>query len=513
MGIPGTASRRALLRGGVASPADPADRTTYRPAHYRGARLLSAADRHLVTRFSTGLTPALTAEVRNAGGARRWFERQLAPGRIRDRAADELAGWWPSLGLSAHELWRRQEQEVELGWQVMESYQRWLLLRRLRTRRPVQELMTAFWLDHLNVPVNGDAAFTWRFDYDRRIRSRALGSFRDILHTAVTHPAMGIYLDNAVSTKRHPNENLGRELLELHTVGRGQYTEDDVKGSARILTGWHVDLWRTFAAEYSPEDHWVGRVKVMGFEHRNADADGRAVTRDYLTYLARHPATARRIAHKLATRFVRDDPPTALVERLASVYLANDTQIRPVLRALVESAAFRESRGAKVRDPIEDVVATYKALAVQVQRPKGDPGDHASRAILWQCHGLGAEPHGWPRPDGPPLDNESWSSPARMLASMDLHWTMSGGWWPTKGISYRAPKDWLPRATIRFDLLVDHLAQQLLGTRSTATLLRACCEVTGLRPGSRVTRGSDLVRWNFHRLLSTILDSPAHLSR
>ena len=120
----------------------------------------------------------------------------------------------------------------------MESYQRWLLMRRIRTKRQVQEVMTEFWLNHLNVPANGDATFTWRFDYDRQIRARALGSFRDILYAAVTHPAMGIYLNNAVSTKSHPNENLGRELLELHTVGRGEYTEDDVKNSARILTGW-----------------------------------------------------------------------------------------------------------------------------------------------------------------------------------------------------------------------------------------------------------------------------------
>jgi hypothetical protein len=502
-------SRRALLR---AAPAVAA-KESYRPAHWKGARLLSAADRHLVGRFSTGVTPALTAEVRRAGGGREWFERQLSPGRVGDAAADELAAWWPSLGLGARELWRRQEQEIEGGWQVMESYQSWLLLRRIRTRRHVQELMTGFWLDHLNVPVNGDAAFTWRFDYDRQVRARALGSFRDILHAAVTHPAMGIYLDNAVSTKRQPNENLGRELLELHTVGRGQYTEDDVKSSARILTGWRVDLWRTWSAEYSPEDHWVGPVRVMGFQHPNASPDGRAVTRAYLDHLARHPATAQRIARRLAVKFVGDRPPEALVARLAKVYRDHDTQIRPVLRALVASTAFKESRNAKVRDPIEDVVATYRALGVRIGRPAAGDDGHASRAVLWQCSAVGADPHGWPRPDGPPLDNESWSTPARMLASMDVHWTMSGGWWPTQGIAYRAPRDWLPRPRLRFDLLVDHLAQQLLGIRSTSLLLRACCEVTGLRPGTRVDASSGLVRWDFHRLLSTILDCPAHLSR
>jgi uncharacterized protein (DUF1800 family) len=373
--------------------------------------------------------------------------------------------------------------------------------------------MAEFWLNHLNVPANGDAAFTYRFDYDRRIRTRALTRFRDLLHAAVTHPAMGIYLDNAVSTRRHPNENLGRELLELHTVGRGEYTEDDVKNSARILTGWLVDKWRTWSAEYSPEDHWVGPVKVMGFSHPNTDPDGRGVTRDYLNYLARHPATARRIARRLATKFVGDRPPEALIDRLAKVYRDHDTQIRPVLRALVDSAAFKDSRGAKVRDPIEDVVATYRALGVRLHPPPAGDDEHATTALLWQCHGVGADPNGWPRPDGPPLDNESWATPARMLASMDVHWVLSGGWWPTKGITYCQHRDWLPRSEIRLDLLVDYLAQQLLGTRSTSTLLRACCEVTGLGPRTRITARHDLVRWNFHRLLSTILDSPAHLTR
>ena len=511
MGISTTdSSRRSLLH---ALPAAALPPESYHPAHFRGAKLLSARDRHLVGRFSAGVTPNLTAEVRAAGGGKEWFDRQLSPGGVRDRSADDLAGWWPSLQLGARELWQRQEQEIEFGWQVMESYQRWLLLRRIRTKRQVQELMTGFWLDHLNVPANGDAMFTWRFDYDRRVRARALGSFREILYAAVTHPAMGIYLDNAVSTRSHPNENLGRELLELHTVGRGEYTEDDVKNSARILTGWVVDMWRTWSAEYSPDDHWTGRVKVMGFEHANASPDGRAVTRDYLNYLARHPATAHRIARKLATKLVRDQPPRALVNRLARVYLQNDTQIRPVLRALVDSTAFKESRTAKVRDPIEDVVATYRALGVKLHRPPADDDNHATRAVLWQCHAVGADPHGWPRPDGPPLDNESWATPARMLASMDVHWTMSGSWWPTDGITYRAHKDWLPKPEIRLDLLVDHLAQQLLGTRSTAVLLRACCEVTGLRPKTRITAQHELVKWNFHRLLSTVLDCSAHLSR
>jgi hypothetical protein len=90
---------------------------------------------------------------------------------------------------------------------------------------------------------------------------------------------------------------------------------------------------------------------------------------------------------------------------------------------------------------------------------------------------------------------------------------MSGSWWPKQGITYREHRDWLPRREVRLDVLVDYLSQQLLGIRSTARLLQACCEVTGLRPRTLITADHGLVRWDFHRLLSTILDSPAHLTR
>ena len=130
--------------------------------------------------------------------------------------------WWPELSYSPAKLWQRQITEVQGGWEVMANYQRWALLRRIRTNRPVLEMMTEFWENHLNVPVNGDAQFTYRASYGDHVREHALGRFDDLLVGAITHPAMLIYLDQATSTKRHPNENLGRELLECHTVGRGQ---------------------------------------------------------------------------------------------------------------------------------------------------------------------------------------------------------------------------------------------------------------------------------------------------
>ncbi len=304
------------------SKSTPPPPTPSQPHSTPDAPVLGASERHLVSRFSYGLNAELAAEVTAAGGARAWFDRQLDSASIDDAAADGLVHWWSSLRRDSAELWLRQESGIEGGWEVMEDYRRWLLVRRMQTRRQVKEVMTEFWLNHLNVPANGDAQFTYRTAYDTVIREGSLGRFEDLLVASITHPAMGIYLNNAVSTAQHPNENLGRELLELHTVGRGAYDEDDVKNSARILTGFRVDLWRTFDSFYSPKDHWTGPVRVMDFSDANSSSDGRGVTERYLRYLARHPRTAQRIARKLAVKFVRDDPPQALVDRLAAVYLA-----------------------------------------------------------------------------------------------------------------------------------------------------------------------------------------------
>lgn len=517
-------SRRALVTGaasGVAAGAviagtGPArGSTTYSPAHHRGRPLLGTQARHLVGRFSYGVTPALAAQMRAAGGARDWFEAQLRPESVRDPGTADLRGWWPSLSRSATELWQRQRDEIEGVWEVMFDYQRWVLVRRMRSRRQLLEVMTEFWENHFNVPVNGDAPGFWRTQYGDALRARALGRFEDLLQAAITHPAMLISLDNVDSTKTHPNENLGRELLELHTVGRGAYDEDDVKTSARILTGWSVDMWGTFQPAYRPNWHATGPVEVMGFSHANADSDGRPATRAYLSYLAHHPATARRVARKLAAKFVRDDPPEALIDRLARVYLDHDTAIAPVLRALVSSSAFTSAVGAKVRDPGEDIVASYRALDVRITRPpQGDSGDeHAANALLWQVDGIGTKPFDWPRPDGQPVDNQAWATPSRMLASMSLHLDLSGGWWPTKGATYHPPAWWVPDLPIRFDLLVDHLSQVILHRRSTSQLLEACCLAVDLGPHVRITRDHDLVRWNMPRLLTTFLDSPAFLTR
>src|SRR3954453_17601733 len=222
------------------------------------------------------------------------------------------------------------------------------------SRRQLLEVMVDVWSNHLNVTCPSDNVSDNRHRYDADvIRPHALGRFADLLEAATTHPAMLTYLDNASSTKKAPNENLGRELLELHTVGVGAgYTEAEVRDSARILTGLTVD--GEGAATYRPKWHWTGAVTVLDFADPNASADDSGVVTASLDPLARHPATARRSAALLARRavrapppraprhppppprrFVRAPPPAALVDRLAAAYTAADTAIAPVLRVLL----------------------------------------------------------------------------------------------------------------------------------------------------------------------------------
>jgi uncharacterized protein (DUF1800 family) len=476
-------------------------------------QLLSSADRHLVSRFSYGITPKLAKDVRRAGGAQQWFERQLDPKRIKDKPTDKIAHWWPSLHRSPADLWQRQTDGVEGGWEVMDDYARWVLMRRMTSKRQLLEVMAEFFENHLHVSAVGDPQFVHRVDYGNTIRKHALGRFDQMLLATTTHPAMLIYLSAAESTKDHPNENLGRELLELHTLGAGNYSEKDVRDSARILTGYSVDFWESWRAIYNAEDHYRGKVKVKGFKDKNGKIIGKATTAAYLRYLAHHKDTAEHIAYKLCLKFIDDKPSPSLVRHLARTYLDNDTAIVPVLRELVASRSFQHAHDKKVRDPGEDLVATYRVLGVKIKPPVGEEADgSALEALVWQADSIGIAPFAWGQPNGQPIDNESWSSPARLLASMRFHMGAAAGWADT-ATAYRQPKQWLPGRHPRFDELVDHLCQELLHKESSKKLLKACCTAVDVKPYDPIDDDHPVVRWQFPQLLTTLLDSPDHLSR
>ncbi len=422
-----------------------------------------------------------------------------------------MRGWYPQLSYEAGDRYDVQETERS-SWEQMMDLGRWTALQRIASNRQVHEVMVDFWSNLLHVPLTDDKSWPHRAAYDATIRRRAFGSFSDLLVAAITHPAMGCYLDNAVSTKTSVNENLGRELLELHTVGvEAGYTETMVRDSARILSGWRVDMWDSWTPFYATSDHATGPVTVLGFRDRNDTRDGRELTKRYLRYLAAHPSTAKRLARRLAVRFVSDNPSDALVRAVARAYTDSGTSIRATLRALVAHPDFTASAGAKVRTPGEDAIATYRALGLAVQRPVA--GNDFGYAVIYQLGDMAQMPFGWPAPNGFPEVGAAWSSVGRVLASLDLHRTLAHGWWPSRGVRYLDWTEWLPAMPCTVAQVVDSASRRLLCRPVDAATTDACCQLIGMDPTRNLTRADDLGAWRLGPILQTLLNSPAHVAR
>jgi uncharacterized protein (DUF1800 family) len=481
---------------------------------YPGTLVPAPYQRHLMNRMGTGYTPATWTQMRRAGGALPWFKAQLQPSSVAENAkAKALPGWYPDLPRDAAQKWEDQATGRKGGWEYARDLECLTILRRAYSRRPILETMADFWANHLHIPAGSDLAWVYRYDYELMLRRMAFGRFDQLLTAATLHPAMLLYLDNWRSMRDAPNENHGRELLELHTVGRSSgYTEDMVKDSAKILSGYTVDAFETWEGYYNNGRHTLGAVKVLGFQHANNSSDGRAVTTAYLKYLAHHPATARNLARKLAVKFVSDTPSADLVADLARVYLNSDTAIRPMLLALVQHPEFKAAIDAKVRNPIEDLVNTIRVLDVSALTPSSpfDDGDYAN-AIGWAHGGLGL--FQWPRPDGAPEDNGAYSSATRMLASFDMHWSQTGGWWPEQRVAYHPASYWLPQRSLRFDEYVDHLSRRFHGRPATKSILTAAAQATGVTAATIVDADHAVADWLGVRLIAVLLDHPRHMSR
>jgi len=474
-------------------------------------RVLAESSRHLVSRFSSGVTPALTKQVRAAGGARQWFEAQLDPSSIGDPAATDVQSWFPDILYSPETLWRRHQQGVVKGYQVRFQFGCRTLMRRIYSTRQVHEVMTDFWSNLLHVPLGDEESWMHRFEYDAMIRKHALGRFDEMLVKAIPHPAMGLYLNNAVSTKDRPNENLGRELLELHTVGLDAgYTERDVRHSAHLLTGYLVDRWNTFSAYYSTEAHYTGTIRVLGFTHPNTSRDGRPATTAYLRYLAHHPATARRIAHRLCVRFVGDEPPGELVTAVAGTFQRSGTDIRATLRTLVDHPLFYRGARTKARTPIEDFVASARVLGVRTRKPTRDKG--FPRGASMQCEKMGQTPFGWPAPNGSPESSSAWIGAGRVISSFGVHLDLVTGTFPRYDVTYQEHTHWLPALPARFDEVVDHMSRMVLGMPAGDRLKWTISQRLGIE-GRQLVGGGDLPEHRVIPMLQLMLDSPTHMTR
>ncbi len=226
-----------------------------------------------------------------------------------------------------------------------------------------------------------------------------------------------------------------------------------------------------------------------------------------------HASTDVRVARKLAVRFVSDDPPTALIERVARAYLVSDTDIKATLRALVDDPQFYEAATPKVRTACEDVVATMRAVGVRIGRPTTAANEEGAHAIVGLASGIGQRPWHWVTPDGFPDRSDAWASASRMLASFRVHYNLAGGFYPTKHIDFQLGADWLPKRQLRFDQLVDHLCRRLHGSGSTAALLGAACDYLDVSPGTVITPAHSVCGRKMSWLLALLLDSPAHMTR
>ena len=382
---------------------------------------------HLLRRTTFGPTPALVAAV-HAAGIDAWLAAQLAPIAIPDPVADLAWGAFPLASADPAAVRASIERNT---WDAMLAFGKATLARQMWSERQLYEVMVDFWANHLNVPTPGPGGYDVSSAYQRDvIRTHALGTFTDMLVAAGRHPALLHYLTAERSNKDSVNENLGRELLELHTVGVASgYGEPDVRNSAYILTGRTI-VGRDGPGEegtfrYDPEMHWVGPVTVLDFQHPNDTAEGGLEVGDaYLRHLAAHPATAQTIARKLAVRFVSDMPPPELVERLAGAYLDNDTAIVPVLETLFRSVEFWSAVGQKTRRPLENVTASVRILGVV---PEGDI-EHSVEGLYNAATRAGHRPISWPAPNGYPDVHPAWRSAGNVVEIWNLHRALVGDW-------------------------------------------------------------------------------------
>ena len=254
------------------------------------------------------------------------------------------------------------------------------LLRAIESKRQLPEVLADFWSNHFNIDMRKNADRTLKVLDDRdTIRPHLFGSFRELLGASAHSPAMLVYLDNARSTKNVKtkdgqtrgglNENYAREIMELHTLGvDGGYTQADVTEVARCFTGWSVDrAGATF--EFHPRLHDDGEKHVLG--RTIAAGGGQKDGEDVLDLLASSPQTAHFLAHALCQRFVADQPPAALVDKIAGVWTQSGGDLPTVYRALFLSSEFL-SQGAyrsKIKSPFEYTVSAVRALGGRLAIP------------------------------------------------------------------------------------------------------------------------------------------------
>ncbi|MFO1011811.1 MAG: DUF1800 domain-containing protein [Planctomycetota bacterium] len=397
-------SRRAVLGGLAALSFARAARSAQLPAGVSATRD-ELPDLHvLVERTSFGITQELWLEAL-ARGYDGFLEWQLDAANISDATLDARLAAYPSLGLSARQL---QDAYVVPGNgdEPARELRAACVLRAVLSKRQLNERLVELWSDHFNIDHAADECRVLLTPHDRDVlRAHALGNFPDLLRATAHSGAMLFYLDGYSNQAAGVNENYARELMELHTLSPGHYTETDVRELAHVLTGWTI--WRQGDPAYGtfrfrPDWHATTAHVVLGrtYGPNGGQADGESV----LDHLATHAATVESVARKLCRRFLAYDPPKSVVLRVAHEYLRTGGDVKSLLRAVfrrehVHSAGL--AARPKLKRPFHFVVSLLRATNASV----GDPDVIADELAL-----LGQVPYLWGAPDGYPDDAEYWGT-------------------------------------------------------------------------------------------------------
>ncbi|MEO6972387.1 MAG: DUF1800 domain-containing protein [Rhodoferax sp.] len=327
---------------------------------------------------------------------------------------------------AALQAWQRDMSELGREAATRE------ILHALYSPNQIQEQMTWFWMNHFNVFENKANIRATVGDFEETaIRPHALGKFRDLLGAVAHHPAMLVYLDNVQNAAGHINENYAREIMELHTMGVGSgYSQHDVQELARFMTGVGVDFGpqrpylmrlpgyeREGAFEFNPRRHDFGPKEFLGQPIRS---HGLAEFDEALDRVARAPATARFISHELAVYWLSDNPPPALIERMAQTFQHSDGDIAATLQTLLTSREFAQSAGRKFKDPMRYVISA-------VRLAYNDKTILNVRPMLNWLNRMGEPMYGHQTPDGYPLDAASWNSPGQMTTRFEIARAIGSG--------------------------------------------------------------------------------------
>ena len=495
---------------------------------------------HVLSRLTYGPRPGDVERVR-AMGVSVWIDRQLHPTTIDDTATERALAELTTLRMPIAEALRefprpnpklqamiangemsRQEMLERYPMEkrpvrIATELQAAKVVRAVTSERQLEEVMVDFWFNHFNV-FAGKGDVRWYVSaYEREaIRPYAMGRFPDLVRATAYHPAMLFYLDNWLSAKPDfivpagpnrgrragLNENYARELMELHTLGvDGGYTQKDVTEVARAFTGWTIDRPQVDGRfVFRPIMHDTGEKVVLG--QRIAAGGGHEDGERVIEILTRHPATARFIATKLVRRFVSDEPPPALVARVAGTYTSTGGDIRAMLRTIFESPEFFSEHAyrAKIKKPFEFVASAVRALGGTTDATGGMALARASAEIgepLYQ-----AQP-----PTGYADRAEVWVNAGALLARMNFAVALASGRYPHVSVALPAlvagadptsPPAVLDRLMV--SLIADQPAPQ---TRAVLTAQLSEPQITHLSADDRGPANTDVAK-----LAALVIGSP-----